>query len=274
MRLPYLILILYCLSSCMGSKKTVENPQWKLHWQDEFNYEGLPDSTKWDYNVGGHGWGNNELQYYTKADLNNAKVSNGSLWVMARKQKMENRDYTSARLVTKGKADFTYGKVEIRARLPAGRGLWPAIWMLGSNVSSVGWPECGEIDIMEHVGFEKDSVFGTIHSKAYNHIINTQKGKKIFIKDPYTEYHLFTLEWTPQRMDFLMDNVLYNSIANENKTTAEWPFDSPFYLLVNLAVGGNLGGREGVDEAVFPAALEVDYIRVYNNVGKNELSKN
>lgn len=274
MRLPLFILIIYCLSSCMSTNKTSEEPQWKLYWQDEFNYEGMPDSTKWDYNVGGHGWGNNELQYYTKADSNNAKVRNGSLWIMARKQKMEERNYTSARLVTKGKAGFTYGKVEIRAKLPPGRGLWPAIWMLGDNISSVGWPECGEIDIMEHVGFEKDSVFGTIHSKAYNHIINTQKGKKIFIKDPYTAYHLFTLEWTPQRMDFLLDNVVYNSIPNEHKTTAEWPFDTPFYLLVNLAVGGNLGGREGVDETVFPAALEVDYIRVYNQVTSNNISKN
>jgi beta-glucanase (GH16 family) len=179
---------------------------------------------------------------------------------------MNDREYTSARLVTKGKADFTYGKIEIRAKLPAGRGLWPAIWMLGSNIGQVNWPDCGEIDIMEHVGFDKDSVFGTIHTKAYNHMKGTQKGKKIFISNPYNEYHLYSIEWTPESMDFFLDNTMYNHIINEHKTTAEWPFDSPFYLLMNIAVGGNLGGKKGIDESIFPATMEVDYIRVYKSV--------
>ncbi len=265
MRLAYLLFIVFGITSCDAQKKATDTGEWKLSWSEEFNYNGLPDSNKWSYNVGGHGWGNNELQYYTDGDISNASVSNGTLKITALQQKKEGKDYTSARLVTDKKADFTYGKIEIRAKLPPGRGLWPALWMLGSNVGDVGWPDCGEIDIMEHVGFEKDSVFGTIHSKAYNHIINTQKGKKIFIKNPYDEFHLFTLEWTPERMDFLLDNTLYNHIQNEHKTTAEWPFDSPFYLIVNLAVGGNLGGKKGVDTTVFPAVLEVDYIRIYNN---------
>lgn len=253
---------LYC-TSCARSQNKANKDNWKLSWSEEFNYEGLPDSTKWGYDIGGHGWGNNELQYYTRASLKNAEVSNGSLKIKAIRETMANREYTSARLLTKGKADFTYGKIEIRAKLPAGRGIWPAVWMLGNNINTVGWPESGEIDIMEHVGFEKDSVFGTIHTKSYNHIKGTQKGKKIFIADPYTTYHLYTLEWTPDRMDFLLDNVLYNHIENEHRTTAEWPFDSPFHLLINIAVGGNLGGKRGIDTTVFPATLEVDYVRVY-----------
>ena len=264
MRIAYII-VAFCIVSCNASKKNGSTPLWKLSWSDEFNYNGLPDSSKWSYNVGGNGWGNNELQYYTEGDIGNAEVNNGTLKIKALKQKKENKDFTSARLVTEHKANFTYGRIEIRAKLPAGRGLWPAFWMLGSNHRSIGWPECGEIDIMEHVGFEKDSVFGTVHTKAYNHIIQTQKGKKIFISNPYNEFHVFSIEWTPERMDFLMDNVKYNQIINERKTTAEWPFDLPFFIIVNLAVGGNLGGKEGVDETVFPAILEVDYIRVYQN---------
>jgi beta-glucanase (GH16 family) len=169
-------------------------------------------------------------------------------------------------MVTSGKASFTYGRIEVRAKLPAGRGLWPAIWMLGNNINTVDWPECGEIDIMEHVGFEKDSIFGTIHSKSYNHVIGTQKGKKIFITDPYTSFHVFSIEWTPERVDFFLDNTQYNHFANEHKTKAEWPFDDPFYLILNIAVGGNLGGKMGIDPSVFPGTMEVDYIRVYEAV--------
>jgi beta-glucanase (GH16 family) len=264
MRYALLICMMVVLFACSSSQKNSSDDPWKLTWSEEFNYNGLPDSSKWNYETGGSGWGNNELQYYTKASANNVEVSNGSLKIKVKKEQIENREYTSARLVTKGKEDFTYGKMEIRAKLPAGRGLWPAIWMLGKKAGKIGWPECGEIDIMEHVGFEKDSVFGTIHTKAYNHIIGTQKGKKIFITDPYTSYHNYGLEWTPEYMDFSLDGKVYNHIINEHKTTAEWPFDSPFFFILNVAVGGNLGGKHGVDPTVFPAAMEVDYIRVYS----------
>jgi beta-glucanase (GH16 family) len=265
MRLVCLALIVLFTTFC-SSRKTGEETEWKLSWSDEFNYNGLPDSTKWNYDVGGHGWGNNELQYYTKAAIGNAEVSNGSLKLKALRQKMDNRDYTSARMITRGKADFTYGKIEIKAKLPPGRGLWPAIWMLGTNIGKVDWPDCGEIDIMEHVGFDKDSVFGTIHTKAYNHIIGTQKGKKIFIDNPYNTFHIYSIEWTPEKMDFFLDNKLFYHVQNEHKTTAEWPFDSPFFLILNIAVGGNLGGKQGVDTTVFPATMEVDYVRVYTPV--------
>src|SRR5882724_3289163 len=164
MRFVYLIIAACCIVSCFSSsEKRSDTGEWKLSWSEEFNYNGLPDSSKWNYDVGGHGWGNNELEYYTHAALSNVEVSNGTIKLRALRQKMNEREYTSARLVTKGKADFTYGKIEIRAKLPAGRGLWPAIWMLGDNIATTGWPDCGEIDIMEHVGFDKDSVFGTIH---------------------------------------------------------------------------------------------------------------
>jgi beta-glucanase (GH16 family)/glycerophosphoryl diester phosphodiesterase len=236
---------------------------WKLMWSDEFSYNGLPDSTKWEYEVGGHGWGNNEMQYYTAKDTLNAKTENGLLKITARHQAKDDKQYTSARLLTRNKSEFTYGRFEIRARLPAGRGTWPAIWMLGTNIDKAGWPLCGEIDIMEHVGYEKDSIFGTIHSEAYNHIKGTQKGKAIFIEKPYDEFHVYSMEWTPEQIDFLVDGQVFNHIANEHKTVNEWPFDQPFFLILNLAVGGNWGGRYGVDESVFPAELQVDYVRVF-----------
>jgi len=266
MRFVCLLFIFLWFGSCSNSRKASNGTEWKLSWSEEFNYNGLPDSTKWSYDKGGHGWGNNELQYYTHKALSNAEVSNGSLKLRAIRQQMENREYTSARLVTRGKAEFKYGRIEIRAKLPPGRGLWPAIWMLGTNIGKVDWPDCGEIDIMEHVGFEKDSVFGTIHTKAYNHIKGTQKGKKAFIADPYNSFHLYSIEWTPEHMDFFLDNTLYNHFPNEHKTMNEWPFDSPFYLLLNIAVGGNLGGKKGVDPDIFPGIMEVDYIRVYSPV--------
>ena len=252
-------------------KKSPVAKGWKLSWSEEFNYTGLPDTTIWNYSVGGKGYGNNELQYYTEADTNNAVVKNGKLFITALKQSKEKNNYTSARLFSKDKAEFTYGRIEVRAKLPAGRGTWPAIWMLGKNRATTNWPECGEIDIMEHVGYDPDSIHGTIHTKAYNHIKGTQKGKAIFIKNPYSEFNTYAIEWTPEKIDFLVNDVVYNHIKNEHLSTAEWPFDQPFYLILNLAVGGNWGGKKGIDDSVFPATMEVDYIRVYQqNTGSSK----
>ena len=139
MRNACLFILILSLASCSTSRKTADASDWKLSWSEEFNYTGLPDSTKWSYDVGGHGWGNNELEYYTEGSLDNAAVSNGTLKIKAIREKKENREYTSARLHTRGKADFTYGKIEIKAKLPSGRGIWPAIWMLGSNIGAVDW---------------------------------------------------------------------------------------------------------------------------------------
>lgn len=235
----------------------------KLVWSDEFNYTGLPDSTKWSYQTGGDGWGNNELQYYTDADTNNARVFNGLLYITAAKQQEGSRNYTSARLVTEQKAAWKYGKIEVRARLPRGRGLWPAIWMLGANHRQAGWPECGEIDIMEHVGYEKDTILATIHTGKYNHVIGTQKGKKIWINRPYEDFHVYAIDWSAEKLDFLLDDKVFYTVLNEHKTVGEWPFDQPFFLILNIAVGGNLGGKKGVDENIFPGSMVVDYVRVY-----------
>lgn len=241
------------------------NKKFELQWSDEFNGIGLPDSTKWSYDEGGHGWGNNELQYYTKADTLNVKVAKGLLQITVRKQNKSSNAYTSARLVTNGKSNFKYGKIEIRAKLPKGRGLWPAIWMLGTNLKKAGWPTCGEIDIMEHVGFNPDSIFGTVHTKSYNHMLGTQKGKSIFTENVYDQFHIYSVEWSPQKIDFMVDGIVFNTIPNEHKTIAEWPFDEPFYLLLNVAVGGAWGGQKGIDETVFPATMEIDYVRVFKN---------
>lgn len=258
----FLVISLLFLSivSCNNKKDN-----WKLVWADEFDYTGLPDSTKWDYNVGGKGWGNRELQYYTYADTNNAVVRNGVLNITALKQIKDSNQYTSARLVTKGKQSFQYGKIEVRAKLPSGRGVWPAIWMLGDNIDSVNWPACGEIDIMEHVGFKKDSIFGSIHTKTFNHILGTQVTKGIFVNDPYDTFHIYSIEWTPEKIDFFLDNKQYLEFVNMHKTTDEWPFGQPFFIILNLAIGGNWGGQHGVDNLIFPTTMQIDYVRVYQN---------
>lgn len=243
--------------------KRVKSTQLKLVWSDEFNYSGLPDSTKWGYDVGGDGWGNNEAQFYTKADINNAVVGNGYLSIIAHKEKREGKEYTSARMVTKGKKDWNFGRVNIRAKLPKGRGTWPAGWMLGSNINTVGWPQCGEVDILEHVGYDPDTVVGSIHSTSYNHIKGTQKTKRIFIKNPYTEFHVYACEWDTNKMVFFLDGTPYLTVQNEHKTEKEWPFNNPMYVLLNVAVGGNWGGTKGIDESIFPVRMEVDYVRVY-----------
>lgn len=141
--------------------------------------------------------------------------------------------------------------------------MWPAIWMLGDNRDEVGWPEAGEIDIMEHVGYNNDSIFGTVHTKAFNHIKNTEQGKSTFIDSPDDQFHVFSLDWTPEKMDFILDGTVYNTFKNQNKTTAEWPFDQNFHLILNVAVGGMLGGQKGIDDSVFPQRMSVDYVRVY-----------
>lgn len=237
--------------------------KWKLSWSDEFDYTGLPDSSKWQFETGGHGWGNHELQYYTDRDTANAFVKDGLLRITALKKQFDKNNYTSAKLITKGKQLFQYGRIEVRAKLPAGRGTWPAIWMLGDNIDKVDWPECGEIDIMEHVGFKKDSVFGSVHTKSFNHVLGTQTTKGIFIENPYTSFHTYAIEWTQEKISFFFDDKQYLEFLNKHKTTAEWPFNAPFYLILNLAIGGDWGGQQGVDDSIFPASMYVDYVRVF-----------
>jgi len=240
-----------------------ESPEagWDLVWSDEFEYTGLPDSTKWGYDVGYIA--NNELQYYRESRLENSRVEDGNLIIEARKESYEGYDYTSARLVTRGKETWQYGRVEVRAKLPTGTGMWPAIWMLGENIREVGWPECGELDIMENVGFDADVIHANIHTEAYNHTIGTNKGDTLIVSAPYEDYYVYAMEWTPDQIDFFVDDEQYFSFANEGTGDDVWPFDQPFYLILNAAVGGNWGGQQGVDDSIFPQQFYIDYVRVY-----------
>jgi beta-glucanase (GH16 family) len=261
-----IILLLLCVNVAFAQKKPRKHKSdFKQVWSDEFNYKGLPDSTKWGYDVGegDWGWGNNEQQYYTNADINNVMVKNGVLTITARKEKRGNKEYTSTRLITKGKADWSHGRIDFRAKLPAGRGTWPAGWMLGSNQDTVGWPQCGEVDVLEHVGFDPDTIVGSFHSTTYNHIKGTQKTQKLFIKNPYTTFHVYSCEWNAEKISFLLDGKAYLTVFNEKISEKEWPFDKPLYALVNLAIGGNWGGAKGIDPNIFPARFEIDYVRVY-----------
>jgi beta-glucanase (GH16 family) len=259
------LFIIFCVSLSQAFPQTSNQlaAGWKLIWSDEFNYNGLPDSSKWSFDVGGKGWGNNEWQYYTGADTNNAVVHDGKLQIIARKSNKENNAYTSARLVTKHKGDWLNGKIEIRAKLPAGRGLWPAIWMLPTDNEYGGWPKSGEIDIMENVGFEPDSIFCSIHTQSFNHVIGTQKTRGIKIINPYTSFHLYSIKWSQQKIDFLLDGKVVFSYFNSGNGYKEWPFDKRFHLILNIAVGGNWGGMHGVDDRIFPAKMLVDYVRIY-----------
>ncbi|WP_374165003.1 family 16 glycosylhydrolase [Arcticibacter sp. MXS-1] len=236
-------------------------------WQDEFEYTGKPDASKWGYDIGGSGWGNNELQYYTDR-TNNASVANGILTITAIKEQFEGKNYTSARLVTKNKGDFLYGRFEIKAKIPGGRGTWPAIWMLPTDNTYGTWPKSGEIDIMEHVGYDMNNVHVTIHNEAYNGANNTQKGQSKIIPTATTDFHLYRLDWTPKGLAGSIDGQKIFEYTNEGKGSATWPFDKRFHLLLNVAVGGNWGGQQGVDESIFPKAMEVDYVRVYKMTEK------
>jgi len=242
--------------------------KWQLVWSDEFDEDGLPDANKWGYDVGGHGWGNKELQYYTSARKENARVENGHLIIEARKDAWEGREYTSARLVSKGKGDWTYGRFEVRAKLPTGRGTWPAIWMLPTHRDYGGWPDGGEIDIMEHVGFDPNVIHASVHTKSYHHSIGTQKTAKIKVETARTEFNTYAVEWTPEDIRAFVNEKHYFTFKNERiKNSAagykQWPFDKPFHILLNIAVGGTWGGQKGVDKTIWPQRMEVDYVRVY-----------
>jgi len=234
-------------------------------WQDEFDGNGLPDATKWGYEVGGSGWGNNELQYYTKAEAKNARVENGKLIIEAHKERFNSNEYTSARLTTKKKGDWLYGKIVVRAKIPQGLGTWPAIWMLATDQTygAAYWPDNGEIDIMEHVGFDPKRIHGNIHTKAYNHSIGTNKGNNLIIPTAISDFHDYIVEWTPTFIKISVDDKNYFTFQKDSNEWQKWPFDKPFFLLLNTAVGGNWGGQKGIDNNIFPQRMEVDYVRVY-----------
>ena len=237
---------------------------WEQVWGDEFDGQGLPDGSKWTYETGGDGWGNQEEQFYTREDMDNARVEDGTLIIEARKESVQGSAYTSARL--NSRESWTYGRVEVRAKVPAGRGTWPAVWMLADNdtYGDQYWPDNGEIDIMEHVGYEEGVIHGTIHTKAFNHIEGTDKGSSRTIPTATSEFHTYALEWTPGEIRVAVDGQTYFTFQNrEQYGWQEWPFDQPFHLLLNVAVGGTWGGAEGIDDSAFPERMVLDYVRVY-----------
>jgi len=243
-------------------------PGYKLVWSDDFRQDpdGLPDPTKWGYEVGFIR--NHESQYYTKDRLENARIEHGQLIIEGRKEEYLEpgpvhhpaAHYTSASLETIGKADWTYGRIEVRAKLPAGKGVWPAIWTLGSDIHQVGWPRCGEIDIMELVGKEPGIIHGTMHYFADGK--HAAKGGQSVLGHPEKDFHIYAAEWTPDRIELFVDDKKYFSFDTRlAQNDGQNPFQNPHYLILNLALGGSWGGP--IDDTIFPQRLTVDYVRIY-----------
>lgn len=255
--------------ACSGAKSSgAGRKKMRLVWSDEFNYTGLPDSAKWGYDLGDGcpnicGWGNNELQYYHAGRLKNARVENGHLVIEAHRENAGTKEYSSARVVSRQKGDWTYGRVAVRAKLPKGRGTWPAIWMLPTDWAYGNWPASGEIDIMEFVGYMPDSVFGSLHTKRFNHGIGTQVTKGLYSNTLSSDFHEYAIEWDAEKINFFFDGKKYLTFQNRHEGPEAWPFDRRFHVILNIAVGGNWGGKMGVDTAIWPQKMLVDYVRVY-----------
>jgi beta-glucanase (GH16 family) len=234
----------------------------KLVMQDEFNIDGAPSSDMWDYEIGTgiNGWGNQELQYYTDRP-ENVKVEGGMLHITAIKESFQGSQYTSARIVTKGLVERRYGRFEARIQLPWGRGLWPAFWMLGANIDEVDWPQCGEIDIMEYVGQKPTEIHGSVHGPGYSGGEAITKAYELENDRFDTGFHIFGIEWGKDYINYYVDDVLYNQITPED-VTGEWVFDQPFYIIMNVAVGGTFVGPPS-DQTTFPQTMLVDYVRIY-----------
>ncbi len=232
-------------------------------WSDEFNVDGVPDEEKWKIITGGDGFGNHELQYYKE---DNVVVEDGLLIIEALKEDYSGREYTSAKLQSINEGNFKYGKVEVKAKLPYGTGTWPAIWMMPTANRYGGWPNSGEIDIMEHVGYDMNNVVGTVHTTTYNHTKGSQKGDSILLDDVSTEFHIYEMAWLLDKIHFKADGVTYFTFENKYRdcpSEDEWPFNMDFYLILNVAIGGDWGGAQGIDDEIFPQTMEIDYIRVY-----------
>ncbi len=239
-------------------KKQSAARSWKLVWSDEFDDAGLPAKNRWDYEEGMIR--NNEAQYYAKARSKNTRVENGHLIIEAHKEPFEKAKYTSGSLKSKGA--WKYGRIEVRAKIPTGRGMWPAIWMMPTD-RSAGWPACGEIDIMENVGFAPRVIHATVHTKSYNHVKGTQKGNEIDADKPYDKFLVYAVEWNENKMDFFLNDKKYFTFRNEGAGPDVWPFDKAFHLKLNIAVGGGWGGQKGIDSSIFPQQFVIDYVRVY-----------
>ncbi|KJF42815.1 hypothetical protein LH29_15415 [Draconibacterium sediminis] len=237
----------------------------ELVWEDNFDGNAV-NTDNWTFETGSGGWGNNELQNYTAGD--NAVVKDGILTITAKKlnEAKVAGSYTSSRMITSGKKEFTYGRMEIRAKLPSGTGIWPAIWMLGANIGTAGWPACGEIDIMEYVGYQPNKVHATVHTSA-GYGGNGDGSSKTF-ETAEEEFHVYGLFWTEKELVFYTDSPenITHRYAPSSKNNDNWPFNKPHFFILNVAVGGNWGGAQGIDNAIFPQSMEVDYVRVYQEM--------
>lgn len=267
-------LLCVAAAALLGLTGLAHADDWKLVWADEFNYKGLPDPTKWGYEEGFVR--NKERQFYTRARKENARVENGTLVIEARrehwpnpaykpgatdwKRSQEAADYTAASIITRNKASFKYGRIEVRAKVPGGKGVWPAIWTLGTTNTAVGWPRCGEIDIMEFVGNDPDRIHGTVHfSRDGKH---ASSGGKIVTQAPFNDFHVYAVEWSPEKIVFMFDGKPYHSFnVDDAGKGSDNPFRNPHYLLLNLAMGGGWGGS--IDESSLPQKYLIDYVRVY-----------
>ncbi|RDY62015.1 glycoside hydrolase family 16 protein [Flagellimonas nanhaiensis] len=253
-----------CISSCSTDETQTVATFTNLVMEDNFDVEGAPDSSLWSYDIGTgvNGWGNQELQYYTDRP-ENVKAENGVLLITARQESFENSQYTSARLLTKDKFEQQYGRFEARIRLPYGQGIWPAFWMLGADIDENPWPGAGEIDIMEYRGQNPTVLIGTVHGPGYSAGESISK-EYILENDRFdTGFHVFGIEWGPEYINFYVDDVLYNQITPDD-VPGTWVFNKPFYILMNLAVGGTFVGSPNA-ETEFPQTMLVDYVRVYEN---------
>lgn len=262
----------YETAAVLHQKTTGNN--WELVWSDEFDGAGLPDTTKWNYNIGNWGWGNNELQYYTAFDTSNARLENGNLIIEARKDK---GSWTSARLTTQGKFAFLEGKIVFRAQVPSGRGTWAAGWLLGSSYrDEQSWPRCGEIDVLECVGFEIDDSTGngynhaSCHTPAYFFKKNNQITGKIAVENMQQAFHEYSIEWYPDSIRAFVDGNHYYTY-DKNANADEWPFFEPQSIILNLAIGGGWGGAQGVDPELGNQKFVVDYVRVYESIKTQQL---
>jgi len=236
--------------------------RWDLVWADSFNtYTGLPDPSKWAYETGAGGWGNNELENYTASRLENARVDSGNLIIEARNDNYQSHQYSSVRMHSTGTGNWTYGRMEIRAKLPFGKGTWPALWMMPTSSSYGGWPASGEIDIMEHVGSDQGNIHFSTHCLKYYFRLNNQKTAIKKIADCSTAFHVYAMEWTPDTIRGYIDTSLYFVNPNEHSGWQAWPFDKPFHFIFNIAIGGDWGGA--VDNTIFPQRMYVDYARVF-----------
>lgn len=262
-RAPLLLLLTLSLAAA-GYALAAPPDGYQLVWSDEFTADGLPDPTKWAYDTEANatGWYNNEKQYYAVANPANSVQSGGMLHITARHERLSDapdyggQDYSSARLITKDRATWTYGYFEARARLPCGQGAWPAIWLLGA--SDLPWPQRGEIDIMEHINAEP-AIHGTLHTQATRGTAGN--GARLPVAAPCDSFHLYQMHWTPDRITLSVDDLPFFRFKNPGTGPDAWPFDGPFFLLVNLAVGGNWPGP--VDDSIFPITFSLDYVRVY-----------